>query len=204
MHFDNPIFILLLVVAGLFRWLAQRAEEKRKNAEPRIELPEIRREAARPAADDTEEERVRRFMEALGRPTGAAPPPKVVPRNLARPRPAVILPPLIPKVPPPETAPSSTEKPIAVLPPAAPAFAKPMRVREREAALFEVAHVQPAPLRPSAPGAPAPGLTSSRGALPESTVERLASPRALREAIILREIFGPPRSLQSIQGMGEA
>ena len=40
---------------------------------------------------------------------------------------------------------------------------------------------------------------AARAALPATSLAtRLASPQALRDAIVLREIFGPPRSMQPL------
>jgi hypothetical protein len=38
----------------------------------------------------------------------------------------------------------------------------------------------------------------SRANTPQSLSDKLRSPQGLRDAIILREIFGPPRSLQAL------
>jgi len=208
MHFDNPIFILLILVAGLFRWLAQRAEEKRKRSGDTAESARQRESAAPARGGEQTEERVRRFLEALGQPTSSKPPSKIAPRKLVEPRPVVAhFPPITPTLPPLTTAPP----PLPEYPAPAP---QPMTtvaseqiapLRTREPAVFEVAPVQPTTTsKVRRDAAMRSGLTSSRNVARDLTplAARLATAEGLRDAIVVREVFGPPRSLQTIDGMG--
>jgi len=208
MHFDNPIFILLILVAGLFRWLAQRAEEKRKRSGDPDESAR-QRESAAPArgGEQTEEERVRRFLEALGQPTGSKPPPKIEPRKVVEPRPVIAhFPPITPTLPPLTTAPPLLPEYPAPAPqrmtPAASEYIAPGTL---DPAVFEVAPVQPTtPSKVRRDATTRSGLTSSRNIAGDQMplAARLATPAGLRDAIVVREIFGSPRSLQTIDGMG--
>ena len=75
---DLLIFLVLAGIALIFRWLSgQGAQDSEKPSSP---SPNERPE--RPPAE-SEEERVRRFLEALGAPPGSAPPPPVRPRPAA-------------------------------------------------------------------------------------------------------------------------
>ncbi len=74
---ENLFFLALVAVLALVRWFVQAAENK-KNAEAarRAEPPPSAPLQRAPA--QTEEERIRRFMEALGIPKGEVPPPRKV------------------------------------------------------------------------------------------------------------------------------
>ena len=175
------------------------------------------------APAQTEEERIRRFMEALGVPTSNAPIPKAEvkreqPKPAAPPKPKVA--PIDPfprggfPFPPVANAPSAPspfpqQPPLTPPPPRVPAAPSPMPVAPpplptRETTMFTpaapaefaVQDVTEAvddlpPVRGGKAG------TQKREAVPELTLAaRLRSPQALRDAIVLREIFGPPRSMQ--------
>jgi hypothetical protein len=69
---EQILFLALLAVVGLLRWFSQMAEERRnREAENRSGTPPPNAPIQRAPAE-TEEERIRRFMEALGVPS--APP----------------------------------------------------------------------------------------------------------------------------------
>src|SRR5437763_3418211 len=93
MHFDqNIIFIIIAAIVGISRLVARIAEESKKRQQkrqpptPSHPRPEYTQPAQR-TQPKTDEERVREFLEALGRPVGTAPPPKVQPRTEFPPRP---------------------------------------------------------------------------------------------------------------------
>ncbi len=194
---ENYVFLILVAVVGLIRWISQAAENKRNtDAERRAGAPSAPVSAApKSSGSQTEEERVRKFFEALGVPTTTAPPPKA-PRRQFTPQPAgrTFLPvdpfPVprgrvnAPAAPVPATPPPlpPIPKPIAPAPPARVRKAITMAAPAGTASDFEVHEV----------GAP---LLSDAGA-PASFAARLATPQNLRDAIVLREIFGPPRSMQ--------
>ncbi|MDQ6625925.1 MAG: hypothetical protein M3Y69_07285 [Verrucomicrobiota bacterium] len=178
---ENVWFLVLVAVVGVIRWAFQAAEtRKNEQAARRNEPPPTSPLQRAPA--ETEEERMRRFFEALGVPKGAsAPPRRVVPRA-----PKQIMPvdafPLPRSTVGPAPAPVAAQEPIVVIPP-----------------------VSPAPAPTVIPVAIIPALTS----IPQIVVEpidqlrtglaaRLANADGLRDAIVLREIFGPPRSMQPL------
>src|SRR5437763_8461901 len=88
MHFDqNIIFIIIAAIIGISRLVSRISEESKKQSQQRRQSPQ--RPPPQPAMPQpiqrtrpkTDEERVREFLEALGQPAGAAPPPKVQPRT---------------------------------------------------------------------------------------------------------------------------
>src|SRR5437016_6345231 len=92
MHFDNPIFILLVVVALLFRWLASKAGQASKDADENTDANERStstpaRSPQPPNESESDTERIRKFLEALGQPPGSQPPRPVTPRADIPPRP---------------------------------------------------------------------------------------------------------------------
>src|SRR6187399_2919707 len=109
MHFDNVFFLLLLGVAALFKWLTQRAQEsKSKHDKANDEETSQSNQTNPPAPAGSEEERIRRFLEALGQPTSSPPPRKITPRPTASPKPARLpspLPPLTTRPPAAEPTP---------------------------------------------------------------------------------------------------
>ena len=183
---ETLIFLLLAGIALLFRWLTkiggQSDESESASPDERSQRPT--------RSTETEEERIRRFLEALGAPPGSAPPPKaqprprrvVVPKAAPEPRRAKRswvqpLPPIVtvPKAPPP----LPPFKEIAQIPPA-----PPQLVVRVPTAITPVTAVPPRP--------PAPAVASRRGSLGAL----LRSPTRVRQAILLREVLGPPRGLQ--------
>src|SRR5207244_7106828 len=200
MHFENLLFILLIAMAALLRLLATKAGEAKKippksdqrsTATPQVSQP-IRR-----ARVESDQERIRKFLEALGQPTTAKPPPPIVPRTDIPPRPvAPVRPPPIP------TARNvlTRKKRQIVQASKTPALAS----------IFEV-HEAPPPLKP-ADSVRSPMEASMMAIGPKAKLAEnvtniatlLRSTTGLRNAIILREIFGPPRSLQPFDLIGSA
>jgi hypothetical protein len=182
---DNLWFILLIVAASIVRWLWQKAAEEKEKAD-RPDVPD--KPIPRGGESQSEEDRIRRFLEALGQPPGTSPPPKVAPKRWVPPTVFSPLPPLTTAPPPlpPQPAPASISQAPPPLPMPERIFT-PAIVQETE---FEVRDVvtqsssEPSPYSPP------------MEAQPSSMRAKLASPQGLRDAIILREIFGPPRSLQ--------
>ena len=97
---DTFVFIVLVLIASFFRWITKQADAaKRSGSHPRHPAP---RKNISPR-DETDAERVRRFLEALGQPTCSAPPPPVekrakntVERRVAIPKGRTIFAPLPP------------------------------------------------------------------------------------------------------------
>ena len=104
------------------------------------------------------------------------------------------LPPLASPLPPLKTRPRD-------LPIETPLPLKPVIAKIAEPAAFEV-HQDATPAEPAAPAsAPVEAYAIGTGQPPQITTDfavLLGSASALRDAIILREIFGPPRSLRPL------
>ena len=200
---ENLLFIALVAAVGLIRLIMQAAENK-KNAEA------ARRDSPAPAMPvqrapaESEEERIRRFMEALGVPKGTVPPPRKVtsrpPRKILPvdpfplPRPIEQLSPPVAAQPVETTPTMSVPDPIPMPPITVFAESPPQPTAP---AIFTV-QGSATPLTPAAVAAvPPSGVVA-----PQTTraltgvVARLGTSQGLRDAIVLREIFGPPRSMQ--------
>jgi hypothetical protein len=207
MHFENLLFILLITVAFLFQLLTRAAKKEgesstetdRRSTSPLPAPPPLPR-----AAIETDEERIKKFLEALGQPTTAIPPPPVVPRTDIPPRPlAPVQPPSGPFSPLRKVIREASRKRTVILdkspvgtpgewmreesvPASAETGTQPRKILSQQTAVL--------PIAASAP------LTATN--LEITTL--LSSPAGLRNAIILREIFGPPRSLQPLDLVGSA
>ncbi len=194
---ENYFFLLLIAVVGAFRLFAQIAEKKRNaEAERRNGAPPLPAKPTRSDNAPTDEERVRKFFEALGVPASNAPAPKVESRRVVTPKaaPKTFMPidpfpvprgsVMAPLPPPVVSAPPPI--PAAVAPTATPLkeIAPPIRMPAASTSqTFEVQNLGES------------GSPSASGA-GTSFAARLANPQSLRDAIVLREIFGPPRSRQ--------
>lgn len=202
-HIDNWLFLLLLGIAMLFRLLAGAAKKASKGSnedEPRSTTipPPIPRVPA-----DSDAERVRKFLEALGQPPGSSPPPPVSRRSSYQ-KPIVLphvgpygspLPPLTTRPP---DLPEETTQPEPI--------AQALRRKKSFTAKvsegnFSVREVVTQPTEIAAIRSPAEAYaiaTEAKTAIAPSETSLatlLRSPSGLRNAIILREVFGPPRSL---------
>jgi hypothetical protein len=180
---DHPIILIIVVVAALLRWLSQKSDAGKPDPE-RPTVPD--QPIPRGGETQTEEERVRRFLEALGQPAGSTPPPKVAPKRETKPRMFPALPPLT-TVPPPL--------------PASPTPAAPMPSPLIQRRVFTPAVVQEAGFEVRDLGAQASGSEARRTTAQQGLLLKLRSNQDLRSAIILREIFGPPRSLQAFDSI---
>lgn len=201
-HLDNWLFLLLVAIAMLFRLLASAAKKASKGSNDTETGSTSTPQDARPARTvpvDSDTERVRKFLEALGQPPGSSPPTPV-----AR-RPAYQKPVVLPHVGPF----GSPLPPLTTRPPDLPAETEPIaQPLRREKAFtpkvsegtFEV-HQVAAPSLPAAKSPTEAYAIATEAKSPAATSETniaalLRSPSGLRNAIILREVFGPPRSLQ--------
>jgi len=216
MHWDqNIIFIIIAAIVGISRLIAKISEESKKQKrppQPPRPLGQPRPEYTQPVQrtqPKTDADRIREFLEALGQPAGTAPPPKVQPRTQIPSRP------LAPVQPPASMRPfgrpefrtwkeqvkeivvlqQPTKRPLPpqrVLPPAIPSEAnEPGAWIAEEQAQVSVAQKKEATSRVSTP----PTLPPSAETLWKQI---LRSPDSVRTAVILREIFGPPRGLQQL------
>ena len=205
MHLDTLLFILLIAVAILFQLLTRVASKTRQAGEnPENEMrgstsaPRTRPLIAR-APVESDEQRIRKFLEALGQPSSSRSPPPVVPRTDIPPRPlAPVQPPIGPFSPAPWQVTREERRKrryiLSETPHAAPPVFEVHEVAPHKTETVTSAAAQPIALQAS----PAP----TRGEA--SAISLLRSPSGLRSAIILREIFGPPRSLQPFDLIGSA
>ena len=215
-HFDNFLFLIFFAVAILFQLLTRAASKtgRRKNgnqnAPPQTPRPMPRQ------PQESEEDRIRKFLEALGQPTGSEPPPPV------RQRPTYQKPIVVPRVEPRQIA----RRILAPLPPlttrpaelesegSAPQRHFSAQAPQREQRVFPPrpvqafeAHKGPPPLAMTeSETARTPGQQIARSvSAPEAKLDiatLLKSTSGLRNAMILREIFGPPRSMQPLDLVG--
>jgi hypothetical protein len=211
---DNLLFLLLIAVAALFQLLS-KAVSKASKSEPDETSSSPRPQTPRPiqrAPRESDADRIRKFLEALGQPPTSTPPPSVAPRTDIPPRrlAPVQAPPVIPgawRLPREQRqkpdfsqreshAPEQPSRVQEIIPPpvptpAAAAFevhevAMPLEVQQPPIAETPV-EAYAAATRPTAKGT---GFRTDIATL-------LGSKAGLREAILLREIFGPPRGLQA-------
>jgi hypothetical protein len=191
--FDTLAFIALVIIASFFRWISKEAEKAKRKSE------EGERSPARPAPvqprEDSDEQRVRRFLEALGQPTSSQPPRPIEKRMFTPKEKRVAVPRkrnIFSQLPPLTTAP-----PPLPVEPHVPSFASPPVVEPdvSRAAVALISAKEEIPLMSSVVFPETPLRASI---YPEITA-LLSSKRGLRDAIVLREIFGPPRSLQTIE-----
>jgi hypothetical protein len=204
-HLENLLFLLLLVLGGLFQLLGRAARKSTTDeAEPAPKPPAAMAKPIPRAVTESDEERIRKFLEALGQPPTSKPPPPVLSRTEMPPRPlAPVRPPIasweltrearrkrdiIPKEGPPPAIVRRTEE---IAPP-----------KITGAPAFEV-HEGPLPIAPppilQAPAEVPSGTArtiAKREAQKTDIVTLLTSTFGLRDAVILREILGPPRGLR--------
>ena len=180
---EQLIVILLVAAVAIANKLLNKGDmtDSSDEGSPPFNPPATSR---RYQAGQTEEERVRKFMEALGMPpTAMEPQRKVVQQQpaarRAQPRvkidmsrPVSSLPPVLPQAEP--TVLTYEEKPVV---------AKPTQPRE-------VVVAAPPQKSPSLP-------TDSRPSPAIDLQTLLKSPASIRTAFLFREILGPPRSLHS-------
>ncbi len=191
---DALIFLLLAGIALVFKWLSNRGASE--EGEPGATSPNEPTPHRPPA--QREEERVRRFLEALGVPPGTSPPPpvrprRVIPRQVVNPTPR---PPtrklrrgLMQPLPPLVTTPAEQAPP-----PLTTAAPLPQVVLT----------ASPPPTIPGSRVAPGEVVRQTRTGVsaatrPASLGEMLRARGSARQAIILREVLGPPRGLQSLE-----
>ena len=208
-NFDNFLFLLLVVVAVLFQFLAKMAGKKSKDQTKRTSPPRTPAPLQR-APTESDEDRIRKLLEALGQPSSSRPPPPVVPRTNIPPRPlAPVQPPMSPFSQLRREKPRKREATPKEIPP-------PRLVTGGEeiaspsvtgAPAFEV-HEAPLPIAPAAIfKAPVEAYAGGIRTIAKTEKRRadiatlLASTSGLRDAVILREILGPPRGLRVIDAM---
>jgi hypothetical protein len=209
---DNLLFFLLIAVAALFQLLSKtiskagKSDSNETSSSPRPQTPRPIQRAPR----ESDADRIRKFLEALGQPPTSTPPPPVAPRTHVPPRPlAPVQPtPVVPgafRLPReqrekpdvsqresfPLEQPSRLQQivPPPVPPPTAPAF------EVHEAVPVELQ--QPPVIKPPVEAYAATQAVAKRADFTMNIATLLLSKSGLREAILLREILGPPRGLQA-------
>jgi len=210
-HFDNLLVFLFFGVAILFQLLSAAAAKKRKQqrGDPRRRSPSQTSRPLTTELEETDEDRIRKFLEELGQPTTSKPPPPAAPRPTyqkpivaEREEPDILRKRWLPTgLPPLTTRPSDLPTETAPTPVVRKREPRPARPKVTEAAVFEV-HAGPPPLE-SITGVETNATAAQQLPVePRDLATLLRSASGLRDAIILREIFGPPRSMQPLDLTG--
>src|SRR6266513_4382114 len=205
-HLDSLLFLLLVAVALLFQFLAKAAGKTGKDQTKPPSMPTPRTPTPMRPSTESDEDRIRKLLEALGQPPTSRPPPPVVPRTDIPPRPlAPVQPPISPfsqlrreksrkreiipkEIPPPRTV-RVAEKMVP------PAF-------EVEEGSFPIT---PPPIfkAPEEIDAAVALTIAKAGERRTDVATLLASTSRLRDAMILREILRPPRGLRIQMDFGD-
>jgi hypothetical protein len=204
-HLENLLFLLLLVVGGLFQLLG-RAARKTSTGDETTPTPKPRSAAPRPiprAPVGSDEERIRKFLEALGQPPESPPPSPIAPPPTYR-KPLVLphVPPFASPLPPLVTRPPDIPPQVPVETVAPVVEPRPTRSTLPELK-FEVHEAQAPPQPPAVVGSAAlsEARTQQQSATSQSIDVKtlLRSTLGLRGVIIAREILGPPRALREFE-----
>src|SRR6476620_6294603 len=211
---DNLLFFLLIAVAALFQLLsktinkAKKSDSSETSSSPTPQTPRPIQRAPR----ESDADRIRKFLEALGQPPSSTPPSPVLPRTNIPPRP------LAPVQPPPALSrvwrlpreraekPDISQREITpieqpgrlqqtILPPIPASAAATFEVQ----AAFPVESQQPSIIKTAVESdATASQVVAKRAGSKRDIATLLGSKSSLREAILIREILGPPRGLQAL------
>lgn len=229
LHLENLVFLFFIGFALLFQLLARAATKTTKRPGDTARKVTSAPPPLPRGHSETDQERIRKFLEALGQPAGSEPPPPIVHRTDIPPRPvAPVQPPASMRplsIPRRAVKPEAERKRTVVVPedavgqpgewlrkinypgqiPQPPAERKVYIPKTAEPTTFEV-HKEPTQVEATAAGktpaeayAMATRAVSSPAASESNIATLLRSTSGLRDAIILREIFGPPRSFQPLE-----
>jgi hypothetical protein len=194
LHLDNLLFLLFVALAIFFQILTRAATKGRRRPGDTTGRSTSPSQMSRPIsgdADETDEQRIRKFLEALGQPSTSKPPAPVAPRPTYQ-RPTVlphVTPPMKSPLPPLKTRPPESE----------PDWRLPREI------VREGPPLEPVPVIKTAAAEDYEIATQPISKSPGAKIDlatMLRSTSGLRDAIILREIFGPPRSLQPLDLVG--
>src|SRR4051812_6332738 len=210
---DNLLFFLLIAAAALFQLLSKaisKAKKSDSNDTSSSPTPQTPRPIQR-APSEADADRIRKFLEALGQPPTSTPPSPVVPRTHVPPRP------LAPVQPPPalqrvwrlprqraekqdvdKIESASLEQPGGLqqsLPVAPALLAATFEVHEAFPVDPQQSVMTKTALESDAKGSQ---IVVKRTASKRDIAILLGSKSSLREAILIREILGPPRGLQAL------
>ena len=200
---EQLIIIVIFVAIAAANHLLKKSREGDgpDDAGKIVRPPRVNRPAARP--QETDEERMRRFMEALGVPATSVQPPRKIARPGRGPQPGQL-----PRTP---ARPAQAAKTVPPLIPSTPVHADPPSVIL--SAMVETSQTRPEP-ETSFPEAALPVAAAAVGEspagapstlkpepvisnLPENIRAMLRNRDSIRSAILLREILDAPRGLQS-------
>lgn len=210
---DSWLFLLFLAIAAILRLLTKAAGSKSDSNQPDESTFPKPDQSAQPMRPGSDEDQIRKFLEALGQPRTAKPPAPVAPRTNVPPRPvAPVRPPqtMVP-LPPRRTMVSGERTPQQpprreTVSPALPRPYQPKKAAPTAAPepVFEVREAT-TPLPDVIPTSKAPTQMPATDQPQEiSVVGLLRTARGMRDAVILREILGPPRGMQPFEFSGAA
>lgn len=195
MHGLEQLVIILIVGAVAFiKWAISQSNEENNETPieraPRPTAMNAPRRFTSEAAKESEEERMRKFLEALGIPQTSPPPKKItrpeqappIPKRSSPPTPSAKKPAPKKEVQPIPTPPAMQEMP--EMPEPTPSFSDELP-----------------PVLPVLAMAETQVPTSQPSAKPTSVEfggirDLLKAPDSLRKAVVLREILGPPKAMQ--------
>ena len=204
------VFLVVMAVIGLINWAVGKLKAGDTAVPPNQSGPQAGSAAPRRGNAEPEDERMRRFLEALGVPTGEAAPPQrpiVRPRAEQRPVPPIVVPPPFP------AAQRRPKRPVATPPPLEPAW-QPTSLDELPAPVARAEEISVPELRSEAvpefetvssriaattmafPGTHDEAALSRGPTVGDTLKAALASPQQLRSAFVLSEVFGTPPGLR--------
>ena len=201
---DNWLFLILAALAGIFQLLS-KASKRDPDPPDESDFPPPNQNTPRRTPQSSDEEQIRKFLEALGQPRTAKPPPPLPPRTDVAPRPVAPVQPPPSMIPVPKVRRAKLPEQ-TIIPPASPKrIYEPLRPTPPpiEAPEFEAAAALPE-LGDRPAKKPRRGMvqTATRSERAETDlVQLLRTPGGLRQAFVLREILGPPRGVQPLQDL---
>ena len=175
------VFLVIAGIIGLINWLTKKNESGSATPTPQARPPQT--------DADAEAERMRKFMEALGLPADQAPKPirrTVTPRAKAA-----------PPLPRPRPRPLSLDEAPAPSLPVEQLHVPELRTPELPEFHTTSSEVSAIPTERTPAVALDPYAAAQRQSPVDELRRLLRSPSEIRSAILLREILGTPRGLQS-------